>query len=54
MAHITKAQKGNRSMKQNAQKLSTKEKVRIIAATGVFAVIGAVLGVIAYYQHWLG
>lgn len=41
-------------MKQNAQKLSTKEKVRIIAATGLFAVIGAVLGVIAYYQHWLG
>lgn len=41
-------------MKQNSRKLSTKEKARIIAATGVFAMIGAVLGVIAYYQHWLG
>lgn len=41
-------------MKLNAQKLSTKETVRTIAATGLFAVIGAVLGVIAYYQQWLG
>ena len=37
-----------------AKKMTTKEKITISAATGLFAAIGAVLGVIAYYQQWLG
>jgi len=36
------------------KKMTTKEKITIAAATGLFAAIGAVLGVIAYYQQWLG
>lgn len=36
------------------EKLTTREKLRIVTATGLFAGIGAVLGVIAYYQQWLG
>lgn len=42
-------------MTQNSQqKMSTKEKLMIMGATGLFAALGAVVGVIAYYQHWLG
>lgn len=36
------------------EKLTVREKLRIAAATGLFAGIGAVLGVIAYYHQWLG
>lgn len=36
------------------RKMTTKEKITIAAVTGLFAAIGAVLGVIAYYQQWLG
>ena len=36
------------------KKMTTKEKLTIAATTGLFAAIGAVLGVIAYYQQWLG
>lgn len=39
---------------KDPKKLTVKEKITIAAATGVFAVIGAILGVIAYYQQWLG
>ena len=31
-----------------------KEKITIAGVTGLFAAIGAILGVIAYYQQWLG
>lgn len=34
--------------------MSRREMIRIIWVTGVFAVIGGALGVVAYYQHWLG
>lgn len=32
----------------------TKKRYVVVAVTGLFAAIGAVLGVIAYYQQWLG
>ena len=38
----------------NEKKMTTKEKITIAGVTGLFAAIGATLGVIAYYQHWLG
>lgn len=38
----------------NENKMTTKEKITIAGVTGLFASIGAVLGVIAYYQQWLG
>ncbi len=38
----------------NKTKLTTKEKITITGVTGLFSAIGAILGVIAYYQHWLG
>lgn len=41
-------------MKHNINNLSTKEKVNIICATLFGLGIGSLLGVIAYYQHWLG
>lgn len=40
--------------KYNEKNLTTKEKIFIAGATGLFAAIGAILGVIAYYQQWLG
>lgn len=40
---------------QNGEnKLTVREKCTIIVSTVTFAVIGAVLGIIAYYQQWLG
>lgn len=36
------------------KEMTTKEKLTIAGVTGLFAAIGAVLGVIAYYQQWLG
>ena len=39
---------------ENQKKMTAKEKITIAAATGLFAGIGAILGVIAYYQQWLG
>lgn len=41
-------------MEQNKKQLTAKEKITIVGVTGLFAAIGAVLGVIAYYQQWLG
>ncbi len=35
-------------------KLTVRQKCVTIISTVSFAVIGAVLGVIAYYQQWLG
>ena len=49
--------KGVTKMEQNAsnnKKLTTKEKLIIAGVTGIFAAIGAVLGVISYHQQWLG
>ncbi len=34
--------------------LSVREKWMITGVTGLFAAVGAVFGVIAYYQQWLG
>lgn len=39
---------------ENKEKMSTKEKITTAAVTGLFAAIGALLGIIAYYQQWLG
>lgn len=44
-------------MEQNEQikkQLSPKEKINILFATLAGLGVGGVLGVIAYYQHWLG
>ena len=44
-------------MEQNEQakkQLSVKEKINILFATLVGLGIGDVLGIIAYYQQWLG
>lgn len=41
-------------MERNAKKLSLKEKIIIVCATLTGLGVGAVLGVIAYYQQWLG
>lgn len=40
--------------KKEKERMSSREKWIIAAVTGLFAVLGAVLGVIAYYQQWLG
>lgn len=36
------------------KKMSTKKKIAIASVAGLFAAIGAIFGVIAYYQQWLG
>lgn len=41
-------------MEQNQKQLSTKQKLNILFATLTGFGIGGVLGIIAYYQHWLG
>lgn len=44
-------------MEQNKEihkQLSTKEKIHILFATLAGLGAGGVLGIIAYYQHWLG
>lgn len=40
--------------RNNYQQMNTRKQVKIIAATDLFAVIGAVFGVIVYYLHWFG
>lgn len=39
---------------ENKETMSTKEKITTAAVTVLFAVIGAILGIIAYQQQWLG
>ena len=34
--------------------MENKEKLTIVLATAIFAAVGAILGMTAYYQHWLG
>lgn len=34
--------------------MSKNKIIAIISATTIFAIIGGVLGVIAYYKKWLG
>lgn len=34
--------------------MTLKEKIITASVTALFMAIGAVLGIIAYYQHWLG
>ena len=41
-------------MEQNKKQLSQKEKIKILFATLVGLGVGGVLGIIAYYQQWLG
>ena len=41
-------------MEQNQTQLSPKQKLKILFATLAGLGIGGVLGVIAYYQQWLG
>ena len=40
--------------KQTKKQLSPKEKLRIVFATLAGLSVGGVLGIIAYYQQWLG
>lgn len=40
--------------KGNGQRMTSKERIKITVVTGLFAAIGAFLGIIAYHQHWLG
>lgn len=40
--------------KQTEKQLSPKEKLRIVFATLAGLGVGGVLGIIAYYQQWLG
>lgn len=39
---------------QNKKEMSSKEKLNIVFATLIGLGIGGVLGIIAYYQQWLG
>lgn len=41
-------------MEQQYKQLSAKQKLRIIFGTLAGLGVGGVLGIIAYYQHWLG
>lgn len=41
-------------MEQNKKQLSFKQKLNILFATLLGLGLGGVLGIIAYYQHWLG
>lgn len=41
-------------IEQTKKKLSTKEKINILFGTLAGLGVGGVLGVIAYYQQWLG
>ena len=41
-------------MEQQYKQLSAKQKLRIILGTLAGLGVGGVLGIIAYYQHWLG
>ena len=40
--------------KSNEKKMTAREKWNIAAWTVAFAVIGAILGMIAYNRQWLG
>ena len=39
---------------KSQKKMSPREKVVTVVSTLLFAAIGGVLGVIAYFQNWLG
>lgn len=39
---------------KSSRQLTAKEKFTIAAVTAMFAAMGGILGVIAYYQQWLG
>ena len=41
-------------MDQQHKQLSTKQKMHILFGTLAGLGVGGVLGIIAYYQHWLG
>ena len=41
-------------MEQQHEKLSTKQKIHILFGTLAGLGVGGVIGIIAYYQHWLG
>ena len=41
-------------MNQQYKQLSTKQKMHILFGTLAGLGVGGVLGIIAYYQHWLG
>ena len=41
-------------MDQQYKQLSTKQKLHILFATLAGLGVGGVLGIIAYYQQWLG
>lgn len=41
-------------IEQTKKKLSTNEKIKILFCTLAGLGVGGVLGVIAYYQQWLG
>ncbi len=41
-------------IEQTKKKLSTNEKIKILFGTLAGLGVGGVLGVIAYYQQWLG
>lgn len=41
-------------MEQNQKQLSPKQKLNIVFATLAGLGIGGLLGIVAYYQHWLG
>lgn len=43
-----------RQHENTEKKMTAKEKVTTAVATGFFAAVGTVLGVIAYYRQWLG
>ena len=41
-------------MDQQHKQLSTKQKMHILFGTLAGLGVGGALGIIAYYQHWLG
>lgn len=41
-------------MEQNEKQLSSKQKRSILLAALAGLGIGGLLGIVAYYQHWLG
>ena len=45
---------GSFHMEQQQEQLSTKQKLHILFGTLAGLGVGGALGIIAYYQHWLG
>ena len=41
-------------MEQNQKQLSPKQKLNILFAILAGLGIGGLIGIVAYYQHWLG